>query len=289
MKLLDAAYPQREDIPRNGSIHSLIDCEPYRKPQPTQLIYFLSYYTEVKIIVAARPEGAFHKMYWKSQLHLSPFLLRPAIKAVCHSTLDYLWLTQRHSFTRKILNDPASNSSFTEALDVLDIIRRQTSGYIIAELPPPLRRSQILYTSFIARFYESHTKLEMRSLARILNLILAYHSPSINTLRSNRPLSLLQLTLCFKECLVNNCLFKGAFEAPPDIRDMCKEVAKLIKEQLYPFMTLREMDNPPFCFDKGAEGMDSMALVQEAITEVCFLRPSLAEFLTSTTQGRELL
>ena len=71
MKLLDAAYPQREDIPRNGSIHSLIDCEPYRKPQPTQLIYFLSYYTEVKIIVAARPEGAFHKIVTNRYKHRS--------------------------------------------------------------------------------------------------------------------------------------------------------------------------------------------------------------------------
>ncbi|EGO60110.1 hypothetical protein NEUTE1DRAFT_97324 [Neurospora tetrasperma FGSC 2508] len=284
------AYPKHEDIPRDITDCCLPDMQPWLKPEPTQLIHSLNYYTDAKMIVTARPEGIFHQTHWKLQLHLEPSLLRHDIKTVCHHTLDHLWFNQRYSFTRKVLS--ACNGSFTEVLDALDRIKRQTSSSSSSsDLPPPLPLSELLYSSLLTQFHSSHTKLEIHSLSRILDLLLTDHLYSLYTLRSNRPLSLLQLTLCLHDHLIHNCLLKGSFQEPPDIRSTCKSVKKQIQERLYPFITLRKMDHTPIPGDKVDKilEMDCTVPVPESTMEVCFLQPSLVEFLTKTEQGRELL
>ncbi|KAJ4399013.1 hypothetical protein N0V85_006140 [Neurospora sp. IMI 360204] len=281
-------YPQREDIPRDVSISYLPDIQPWLKPEPTQLIHFLNYYTEAKLIVTARPEGIFHETHWILQLHLEPSLLHHDIKTLCHNTPSHLWFSQRHAFTRKILSE--CNGSFTEVLDALDQIKRSqtTNSPRSADLPPPLPRSEILYSSLLCQFRESHSKSETQSLSRILHLLLTYHVHSLASLRCNRPLSLMQLTLCLQDSLIHNYLIKGSLEGPPDIRSICKPVRKETEERLYPFVTLREMEHPPIPLDK-AHKIDYRVPVQEAAMEVCFLHPSLGEFLTGTEQGRELM
>ncbi|KAK3500387.1 uncharacterized protein B0T23DRAFT_417695 [Neurospora hispaniola] len=286
------AYPKHEDIPRDFTGFCLSDMQPWLKPEPTQLIHFLNYYTDAKMVVTARPEGIFHQTHWKLQLHLEPSLLRHDIRTLCHSTLDHLWFNQRYSFTRKILKE--CNGSFTEVLDALDRIKRQTSSSSSSsssDLPPPLPRSELLYSSLLTQFHSSHTKLEIHSLSRILHLLLTDHLYSLYTLRSNRPLSLLQLTFCLHDHLIHNCLLKGSFREPPDIRSTCKSVKKQIQERLYPFITLRKMDHTPIPGDKVDKilEMDCTVPVPESTMEVCFLQSSLVEFLTKTEQGRELL
>ncbi|KAK3493643.1 hypothetical protein B0T13DRAFT_530924 [Neurospora crassa] len=292
MKPPSLGYPKHEDIPGDVTDYCLSDMQPWLKPEPTQFIHFLNHCTDAKIIVTARPEGIFHQTYWKLQLHLEPSLLRHDIKTLCHSTLDHLWFNQRYSFTRKILNE--CNGSFTEVLDALDRIKReapQSSFSSSSDLPPPLPRSELLYSSLLTRFHTSHSKLEIHSLSRILHLIFTDHMFSLSSLRSNRPLSLLQLTLCLYDHLIHNCLLKGSFQEPPDIRSTCKSVKKQIQERLYPFITLRKIDHPPIPGDKVDKilEMDCTLPVPESTMEVCFLQPSLVEFLTKTEQGRELL
>lgn len=294
MKPPSPGYPKHEDIPRDVTDYCLSDMQPWLKPEPTQLIHFLNYYTDAKMVVTARLEGIFHQTHWKLQLHLEVSLLRHDIKTLCHHTLGHLWFNQRYSFTWKVLSK--CNGSFTEVLDALDHIKRQTSSSSPSsssddDLPPPLSRSELLYSSLLTQFHTSHSKLEIHSLSRIMHLLLTDHLYSLSSLRSNRPLSLLQLTLCLYDHLIHNCLLKGSFQEPPDIRSTCKSVKKQIQERLYPFITLRKMDHPLIPGDKVDKilEMDCTVPAPESTMEVCFLQPSLVEFLTKTEQGREWL
>lgn len=97
------------------------------QPETREFIDFLNLDTQAKIIVAARPEGVFHKTDYQLQLQLTPSLLRPALKTFCNNELRHdFHLGLRNLFTRQVLGD--SHGYFTEAQDGIEKIRRRIVG-----------------------------------------------------------------------------------------------------------------------------------------------------------------